>query len=51
MATPRNADYIKDYNRRTFLHILRAAPTTRSSIVKATGLSRTAVSLIADEAA
>ena len=49
MATPRNADYIKDYNRRTFLHILRAAPTTRSSIVKATGLSRTAVSLIADE--
>ena len=49
MATPRNADYIKDYNRRTFLRILRTAPTTRASIVKATGLSRTAVSLIADE--
>lgn len=49
MATPRNADYIKEYNRKAFLRILRGAPTTRTSIVKATGLSRTAVSLIADE--
>lgn len=46
---PRNADYTKEYNRKLFLRILRTLPSTRIKIAKQMGLSRTAVSMIADE--
>ncbi|MBO5130420.1 MAG: ROK family protein [Oscillospiraceae bacterium] len=49
MAKAHNADYIKEYNRKTVLRLLRREPMSRAQLARATGLTRAATSLIADE--
>ena len=49
MSTPRNAEYTKLYNKKTFLRLLRAAPLSRAEVARRMGLSRAAASLIAEE--
>ena len=45
----RNAEYIKQYNRKLFLRLLRNAPLSRAQLARRTGLTRATASLIADE--
>ncbi len=45
----RNADYIKEYNRKLVLRLLRQQPLSRAQIARRTGLTRAATSLIAAE--
>ena len=45
----RNADYIKEYNRKEVLRILRRNPMSRAELARATGLTRAATSMIGDE--
>lgn len=49
MSTPRNAEYTKLYNKKTFMRLLRACPLSRAEIARRMGLSRAATSLIAEE--
>ena len=49
MSAPRNAEYTKLYNQKTFLRLLRRAPLSRADIAREMGLSRAAASLIAEE--
>ena len=49
MSAPRNAEYTKLYNKKTFLRLLRRAPLSRADAARALGLSRAASSLIAEE--
>lgn len=49
MAKAHNADYIKQYNRKAVLRLLRREPMSRAQLARATGLTRAATSLIADE--
>ena len=49
MAKAHNADYIKEYNRKAVLRLLRREPMSRAELARATGLTRAATSLIADE--
>lgn len=49
MSAPRNAEYTKLYNQKTFLRLLRRAPLSRADMARAMGLSRAAASLIAEE--
>ena len=49
MSAPRNAEYTKLYNQKTFLRLLRRAPLSRADAARALGLSRAATSLIAEE--
>lgn len=49
MSTPRNAEYTKLYNKKTFLRLLRTAPLSRAEMARRMGLSRAAASLIAEE--
>ncbi|MBP3683562.1 MAG: ROK family transcriptional regulator [Oscillospiraceae bacterium] len=46
---PRNADYTKEYNRKTILGILRHDAMSRAELARATGLTRAAASLIVEE--
>ena len=46
---PRNADYTKEYNRKAVLRILRRQAMSRAELARATGLTRAAASLIAEE--
>ncbi len=46
---PRNADYTKEYNRKSILRILRHNAMSRAELARATGLTRAATSLIVDE--
>lgn len=46
---PRNADYTKEYNRKSVLRILRRSAMSRAELARATGLTRAATSLIAEE--
>ena len=46
---PRNADYTKEYNRKAVLSMLRRSSMSRAELARATGLSRAATSLIAEE--
>lgn len=45
----KNAVYTKQYNRRRLLGLLRQKPTSRAELSRAMGLTRAAISLIADE--
>lgn len=45
----RNADYIREYNRKAVLRLLRRNPMSRAQLARDTGLTRAATSLIADE--
>ena len=45
----RNAEYTKEYNRKAILRLLRRENLSRIEIARRTGLSRAAISLIADE--
>ena len=49
MSTPRNAEYTKLYNKKTFLRLLRPSPLSRAEVARRMGLSRAAASLIAEE--
>lgn len=49
MKRARNADYTKEYNRKEVLRLLRRTPMSRAELARATGLTRAATSLIADE--
>lgn len=49
MAKARNADYIKEYNRKAVLRLLRHNPMSRAELARETGLTRATTSLIADE--
>lgn len=49
MSAPRNAEYTKLYNKKTFLRLLRRTPLSRADAARALGLSRAAASLIAEE--
>lgn len=49
MSAPRNAEYTKSYNKKTFLRLLRRAKLSRADAARALGLSRAASSLIAEE--
>ena len=49
MSAPRNAEYTKLYNQKTFLRLLRREPLSRADIAREMGLSRAAASLIAEE--
>ena len=46
---PRNADYTKEYNRKAVLRILRRQAMSRAELARATGLTRAAATLIAEE--
>ena len=46
---PRNADYTREYNRKAVLRILRRQAMSRAELARATGLTRAAASLIAEE--
>ena len=46
---PRNADYTKEYKRKAVLSMLRRSYMSRAELARATGLSRAATSLIAEE--
>lgn len=46
---PRNADYTKEYNRKTVLRILRRNAMSRAELARTTGLTRAATSLIVEE--
>ncbi len=46
---PRNAEYIKDYNRKLFLRLLRSAPMSRSELARRMGVTRSATAKIAEE--
>ena len=46
---PRNADYTKEYNRKTVMRILRHNAMSRAELARATGLTRAAASLIVEE--
>ena len=46
---PRTADYTKEYNRKAVLSMLRRSSMSRAELARATGLSRAATSLIAEE--
>lgn len=45
----RNAGYTKEYNQKSILRILRRQPMSRAELARATGLTRAATSLIAEE--
>lgn len=45
----RNADYTKEYNRKTVLRILRRNTMSRSELARATGLTRASTSLIVED--
>lgn len=45
----RNADYTREYNRKTFLGILRKKPMSRAELARTTGLTRAATSLIVED--
>lgn len=45
----RNAEYIKQYNRKLFLRLLRGNPLSRAQLARRSGLTRASASLIADE--
>lgn len=45
----RNAEYTREYNRKEVLRILRRSSMSRAELARATGLTRAATSLIADE--
>ena len=47
--TARNAEYTKEYNRKTVLKLLRIAPMSRSAIAREMGLTRATLSLIAEK--
>ena len=47
--TARNSEYIKNYNRKAALRILRGGAMSRAGLARAMGLTRSATSLIADE--
>ena len=49
MSAPRNAEYTKLYNQKTFLRLLRREAQSRADVARKMGLSRAATSLIADE--
>lgn len=49
MSTPRNAEYTKLYNKKTFLRHLRASALSRAELARRMGLTRAATSLIAEE--
>lgn len=46
---PRNADYTKEYNRKSVLRILRHNAMSRAELARATGLTRAATSLIVED--
>ncbi len=46
---PRNADYTREYNRKAVLRNLRHQAMSRAELARATGLTRAATSLIAEE--
>ena len=46
---PRNADYIKEYNRKAIVRMLRRTAMSRADLARATGLTRGATSLIVEE--
>lgn len=50
MATKpaRNAEYLKEYNRKKFLSLLRRNPMSRADVSRELGITRAATSLIAD---
>lgn len=45
----RNAEYTKEYNRKTVLRLLRSEPLYKAELARRMGLTRSATSLIADE--
>lgn len=47
--TPRNAEYTKEYNRKTVLKFLRTGAMSRAEIARRMGLTRATLSLIADK--
>lgn len=49
MVKAHNADYIKSYNRKAVLRLLRHSPMSRADLARSTGLTRATTSLIADE--
>ncbi len=49
MSTPRNAEYTKLYNQKSFLRLLHRQPLSRADIARKIGLTRASASLIADE--
>lgn len=49
MQKARNADYIKEYNRKAVLGILRHKTMSRAELARATGLTRAATSLIVED--
>ena len=49
MLEGKNSAYTKQYNRRRMLGLLRQRPTSRAELSRAMGLTRAAISLIADE--
>jgi len=44
----RNAEYLKEYNRKKFLWLLRQAPLSRADAARHLGITRAAISLIAE---
>lgn len=46
---PRNAEYTKEYNRKTVLRLLRSGSMSRAEIARRMGLTRATLSLIADK--
>lgn len=44
----RNADYLKEYNRKKFLSLLRQKPLSRADVARELGITRAATSLIAE---
>lgn len=44
----RNAEYVKEYNRKKFIGLLRQAPMSRADAARHLGITRAAISLIAE---
>ena len=47
--TTRNAEYIKQYNRKKILSLLSIECLSRAELARRTGLTRSAISIIVDE--
>ena len=47
--TARNAEYIKQYNRKKILSLLSRESLSRAELARRTGLTRSAISIITDE--
>ena len=45
---PRNAEYVKEYNRKMLLRLLRMQPMSRSELARRMGVTRAATAKMAD---